>query len=63
MIFHITCAPAFAMFTGKLIKQILRFFTQNVDQHVQATAVRHPNHHFTHATGTRVTDHLFGHRN
>ncbi|SUX86644.1 Uncharacterised protein [Citrobacter koseri] len=34
------CLPA------NFVEQILRFFTQHVDQHVQTTTVRHTQHHF-----------------
>ena len=51
------------MFAGEFVKQILRFFTQHVDQHVQTTTVRHTQHHFTRSIFARVTDHVFQHRN
>lgn len=50
------------MFTGKFVEQVLRFFTQHVDQYVQTTAVRHAQHHFAGAALTRVADNLFEHR-
>ena len=50
------------MLAGEFVEQILRFFTQNVNQHVQTTAVRHAEHHFTGAAFACVTDHLFEHR-
>ena len=32
------------MFTFEFSKQIVRHFAQNIDQHIQATTVRHANH-------------------
>ncbi len=62
VIFHIAGTEVFFMFTGEFIKQILRFFTEHVDEHVQTTAVRHTQHHFARAAFTGVADHLFEHR-
>ncbi len=61
MILHVAGTQMFFMLTGKFVEQILRFFTQYVDQHVQATAVRHPQHHFASAAVTRMANHLFQH--
>ena len=44
MILHITGAPGTPVFTGKLVKQLLRTLTQHIDQHVQTATVGHANH-------------------
>ena len=62
VVFHVTRAEVFFMFTGKLVEQVLRFFTQHVHQHVQTTTVRHPENHFPGAAVASVADHLFKHR-
>ena len=62
VVLHVTGAEVFFMFTGELVEQVLRFFTQHVDQHVQTSAVRHTQHHFAGAALTRVADNLFQHR-
>ncbi len=50
------------MFARELVEQVLRFFTQHVDQHVQTAAVRHAQHHFAGAAFACMADHLFEHR-
>ena len=62
VVFHVARAEVFFMFTGKLVEQVLRFFTQHVHQHVQTTTVRHPENHFAGAAVASVADHLFKHR-
>ena len=62
VVLHVTGTEVFFMFTGKFVEQVLRFFTQHVDQYVQTTAVRHAQHHFAGAALTRVADNLFEHR-
>ncbi|MNS84365.1 hypothetical protein D3C71_906090 [compost metagenome] len=50
------------MFARKFVEQVLRFFTQHVNQNVQTTAVRHTQHHFAGTAVARMTDQLFQHR-
>jgi hypothetical protein len=52
VVLHVTGAEVFFMFAGEFVEQVLRFFTQHVDQHVQTTAVRHAQHHFAGAAFT-----------
>jgi hypothetical protein len=42
----------------ELGEQVLGHLAQGVDQHVQAAAVGHADHHFLHAAGARVVDEL-----
>ena len=62
VVFHVTGAEVLFMFTRKFVEQILRLFTQHVNQHVQATTVRHAQHHFARAALTGMTNQLFQHR-
>ncbi|MNL35148.1 hypothetical protein D3C87_1571600 [compost metagenome] len=62
MVLHVTRTEMFFMFACKFVEQVLRFFTQHVDQHVQTTAVRHTQHHFAGTAVARMTDQLFQHR-
>jgi hypothetical protein len=62
VVLHVAGAEVFFMFARELVEQVLRFFTQHVDQHVQTTAVRHAQHHFAGAAFACVADHLFEHR-
>ena len=62
VVLHVTGTKVLFMFTGEFVEQVLRFFTQHVDQYVQTTAVRHAQHHFAGAALTRVADNLFEHR-
>ncbi len=49
------------MFACEFVEQILRFFTQHVDQYVQTTTVGHAQYHFASAAITRMADQLFQH--
>ena len=62
VVLHVAGAEMLFMFARKFVEQILRFFTQHVDQHVQTTTVRHTQHHFAGAAVARMADHLFEHR-
>ncbi len=62
VVLHVAGAEVFFMFAREFVEQVLRFFTQHVDQYVQTTTVRHTQHHFTGATLTGVADDLFEHR-
>ena len=62
MVLHVAGAEMFFMFARKFVEQVLRFFTQHVDQYVQTTTVRHTQHHFTGAAVAGMADHLFEHR-
>ena len=50
------------MFAREFVEQVLRFFTQHVDQYVQTTTVCHAQHHFTGAALACVANQLFQHR-
>ena len=63
MVFHITGTQMIFVFTGKLIKQIRRFFTEQVNQNVQTTTVCHAQHHFAGVLFTGMTNQVFQHRN
>ena len=45
MIFDITVMIE-GCFTVKFIKQVLRIFTQRIDQQIETTAMCHPDHDF-----------------
>ncbi len=62
MVLHVAGAEMIFMLAGELVEEILRLFAQHVDQHVQATAVRHTQHHFARAALAGVTDHFAQHR-
>jgi len=62
VVLHVAGAEMLFMFARKFVEQILRFFTQHVDQHVQTATVRHTQHHFAGAAVARMADHLFEHR-
>ncbi|MNZ68409.1 hypothetical protein D3C78_866740 [compost metagenome] len=62
VVLHIARTEMFFVFARKFVEQILWFFTQHVDQHVQTTAVRHTQHHFTRSAVARMADQLFQHR-
>ncbi|VAQ36090.1 Uncharacterised protein [Klebsiella pneumoniae] len=62
VVLHVAGAEVFFMFARELVEQVLRFFTQHVDQHVQTAAVRHAQHHFAGAAFACMADHLFEHR-
>ncbi|MNP01701.1 hypothetical protein D3C76_935250 [compost metagenome] len=62
MVLHVTGTEVFFMFARKFVEQVLRFFTQHVNQNVQTTAVRHTQHHFAGTAVARMTDQLFQHR-
>ncbi len=49
------------MFAREFVEQILRLFTQHVDQYVQTTTVRHAQYHFTGTAVARMADQLFQH--
>ncbi len=59
VVLHVAGAKVFFMLTGEFVEQVLRFFTQHVDKHVQTTTVGHAQHHFTGAAFTRMANHLF----
>ena len=50
------------MFAREFVEQVLRFFTQHVDQDVQTTTVRHAQYHFTGTALACMTNQLFQHR-
>ncbi len=62
VVLHVAGAEVFFMFARELVEQVLRFFTQHVDQHVQTATVRHAQHHFAGAAFACMADHLFEHR-
>lgn len=62
MVLHVTGAEVLFMFTRKFVEQILRLFTQHVNQHVKASTVRHAQHHFARTALTGMTNQLFQHR-
>ena len=63
VIFHITGAVIFSVFTGKFIKQVARAFTKYVNQHIETATVSHTQYHIVHPMTAGMTDDLFHHRN
>ena len=49
VVFHVTCRQVIAVFSFEFGKQIVRHFAQNIDQHIQAAAVRHADHNLLNA--------------
>ena len=52
MILHIARWQIFGRSVVKLSEELCRHFAQGVDQHIQATTVGHPDHHFLHTHRT-----------
>ena len=59
VVFHVTGGQIFRRGVVELGEQVGGQLAHGVDQHVQATAVGHANHHFLHALGTCGLDQLF----
>ena len=58
VVFHVTAGQVFRRCMVKLCKQIGGHFAQRIDQHIQATPVRHANHDFLHTDFAAALDQL-----
>ncbi len=62
MVFHI----AGTLYLGlalELLKQLRRLLAEDIDQYIETTTVRHPQHDFLGPVGGAAIDHFLDHRN
>ena len=62
MIFHVTGGQIGRMRAFEFGKQVLRQFTEDIDQHVQTAAMRHTDDDFLNAIGARALNQVFQQR-